>query len=61
MTVGDISLNYGGGNNWNTNTSGLILECLNNTEMAVHDSGKSIASFQVMYYEVMYYERENTN
>ncbi len=37
LTMGDISLNY-----LNTNTSGLMLECLNNTEIAVYDSGKRI-------------------
>ncbi len=49
LTIGDKNLNYGGGSNWNTNTSGLLLECLNDTEIAVHDSSTRIASF--MYYE----------
>ena len=45
LTIGDISLNYGNGTNWNTNTSGLLLECLDNTEIAIHDSGNRVASF----------------
>ncbi len=49
LTIGDIFLNYSGGSNWSTNTSGLLLECLNNTEIAVHDSATRIASF--MYYD----------
>jgi hypothetical protein len=28
LNIGDMSLNYGGGSNWNTNTSGLLLEQL---------------------------------
>jgi hypothetical protein len=44
LTIGDIYENYGNGNNWNTNTSGLLLECLDNTEIAVHDSGHRLAS-----------------
>ncbi len=49
-----MPLNYGGGSNWTTNTSGTLLECLNNTEIAVHDAGKRVAS-------LMYYEGDNTN
>lgn len=50
LTIGGIDRNYGGGNNkWNTNTAGLLLEALDNTEIAVHDSGVRLASF--MYYE----------
>lgn len=48
LTIGDIGLNYGGGNNWNSNTSGLLLECQDRTEIAVHDAGTRIAS--LMYY-----------
>ena len=54
LTIGDLLLNYGGGKNWSTNTSGLMLECLNNTEIAVHDSGHRIAS-------LMYFEGGGTN
>ena len=49
-----MPLNYGGGSNWTTNTSGTLLECLNNTEIAVHDAGKRVAS-------LMYYDGDNTN
>ncbi len=31
-----------------------VLECLNNTELAVHDAGKRVAS-------LMYYQGDNTN
>ena len=48
---GDASLNYGGGTSgWLTNgrTAGLMLECLDTTEIAFHDAGALIASG--MYY-----------
>ncbi len=48
LTIGNTSQNYGGGQNWNTNTAGLMMECTDNTEIAVHDQGASIHSF--MYY-----------
>ena len=44
LTLGDIASNYGGGNNWNTNTAALMFECADNTEIAVHDSGTRVAS-----------------
>ena len=47
LTIGDILLNYGNGTNWTTNTSGLLLECLDNTEIAIHDSGNRVASFML--------------
>jgi hypothetical protein len=51
LTIGDYSANYGGGTNPNniTNVAGLLMECSNNTEIAVHDGGTRVASF--MYYE----------
>ena len=49
LTLGDISSDYGGGNNWTANTAALMFECANNTEMAVHDSGTRVAS--LMHYE----------
>ena len=49
LTIGGIDRNYGGGNNWNSSTAGLLLEALDNTEIAIHDSGVRLASF--MYYE----------
>ncbi len=49
MTIGGITTNYGGGNGWNANTAGLLLETQTNTEIAVHDSGTRVAS--LLYYE----------
>jgi hypothetical protein len=50
LTIGDITKNYGGGvAGWTTNTAGLLFECLDNTEIAVHDSGLRVAS--LMYYD----------
>lgn len=55
LTIGSITANYGGANTgWTTNTAGLLLETLANTEIAVHDSGTRVAS-------LMYYEGEGTN
>jgi hypothetical protein len=49
LTIGSTNRNYGGGWMWNANTAGLLLEALDNTEIAVHDSGNRITS--LMYYE----------
>lgn len=49
LTIGGIDRNYGGGTSWNNNTAGLLLETLDNTEIAIHDSNLRLASF--MYYE----------
>lgn len=49
LTVGSINANYGGGNSWNANTAGLLLETSDNTEIAVHDSGTRVAS--LMYFQ----------
>ena len=49
LTIGDQSLNYGGGSDWTSNTAGLMFECLDNTEIAVHDAGNKVSS--LMYYE----------
>jgi hypothetical protein len=48
LTIGSSDKNYGGGAGWNSNTAGLLLECQDNTEIAVHDAGTRVASF--MYY-----------
>jgi len=45
LVIGDTSQNFGGGTGWNTNTAGLLMECLDNTEIAIHDNGIRIASF----------------
>jgi hypothetical protein len=49
LTIGGVDRNYGGGTNWNSNTAGLLLETLDNTEIAIHYSNSRLASF--MYYE----------
>ena len=54
LTIGDTTKNYGGGSNWSSNTAGLLFECLDNTEIGIHDSGSRVASF-------MYYEGGTTN
>jgi hypothetical protein len=54
LSIGDTASNYGGGTSWNSNTAGFMMECLNNTEIAVHDAGTRIASF-------MYFEGGTTN
>jgi hypothetical protein len=55
LTVGDHGVNYGGGTGgWHSSTAGLLLECLDTTEIGVHDSGTRVASF-------MYFEGGSTN
>jgi hypothetical protein len=49
ITLGDVGENYGGGSSWNTNTAALLLECADDTEIAVHDSGDRVSS--LMYYQ----------
>jgi hypothetical protein len=48
LTIGNVNQNYGVGNLWNTSTAGLMMECSDSTEIAVHDAGASIHS--LMYY-----------
>jgi hypothetical protein len=48
LAIGNISQNYGGGSGWNASIAGLMLECADTTEIAVHDSGASVRS--LMYY-----------
>jgi hypothetical protein len=48
LAIGGIDQSYGGGQFWHKNTAGLLLETLDNTEIAVHDSGLRLSSF--MYY-----------
>jgi hypothetical protein len=46
LTIGNTTQDYGGGiTSWNTNTAGFLMECLNNTEIAIHDAGNSVHSF----------------
>jgi hypothetical protein len=49
LVLGATNKNYGGGTSgWNSNTAGLLMECLDNTEIGIHDAGTTVASF--MYY-----------
>jgi hypothetical protein len=54
LTIGSTGLNYGGGQSWNSNTAGLLLETQANTEIAVHDSGTRLAS-------LIHYQGDKTN
>ena len=54
LNIGSVAANFGGGQGWTGNTAGLMLECADNTEIAVHDSGNRVASF-------MYFQGGNTN
>jgi hypothetical protein len=45
LVIGNINQDYGGGNNWTANTAGLMMECNDNTEIVIHDSGNAIHSF----------------
>jgi hypothetical protein len=45
LTIGGLNVNYGGGNQWTTNTAGFMMECQDNTEIMIHDSGNRLASF----------------
>jgi hypothetical protein len=44
LTIGDTAKDYGNGAGWNPNTAGLLMECKDNTEIAVHDAGSRVAS-----------------
>jgi hypothetical protein len=45
LTIGDPTKNYGGSTAyWTSNTAGLLMECLDNTEIAVHDAGTRVTS-----------------
>lgn len=54
LNIGDYGRNYGGGSGWGANTAGILLECLDNTEVAVHDFGSRISS-------MLYFEGAGTN
>jgi len=44
LTIGGTNANYGGGSGWSGNTAGLMFECQDNTEIAIHDSGHRVSS-----------------
>ena len=48
LTIGGTNANYGGSSGWSSNTAGLLFECLDTTEIVIHDSGHRLVSF--MYY-----------
>jgi hypothetical protein len=55
LTIGGTNVNYGGGvSQWNSSTAGLLMECLDNTEIAVHDANNRVVS-------LMYYQGDTTN
>jgi hypothetical protein len=50
LTIGDGSFDYGCQNtDWNASPAGLLMECLNNTEIAIHDFNSRLSS--VICYE----------
>jgi hypothetical protein len=50
LTIGGTNANYGtGGNQWSSNTAGLMMECADYTEICIHDAGTRVTSF--MYYD----------
>lgn len=44
LTIGSTDANYGWGSSWTSSTAGLLLECADLTEIAVHDAGHRVAS-----------------
>jgi hypothetical protein len=49
LTIGGSTFDYGNAIGWSTNTAGLMMECLNYTEICVHDAGTRVAS--LMHYD----------
>jgi hypothetical protein len=51
LTIGNLNSSFGGStNNWTSNTAGLLLETAANTEIAVHNNARRVAS--LLYGEV---------
>ena len=50
LTIGNVNQNYGGGSGGVNNMAGFMMECLNSTEMAVHDYGNFIHSFMYVLF-----------
>ncbi len=44
LTIGSVDQNYGWGSGWTSSTAGLLLECADLTEIAVHDANHRVAS-----------------
>ena len=44
LTIGSTTASFGGGNGWNANTAGLMMETAATTEIAVHHSNARLAS-----------------
>ncbi len=53
LTIGDQSLSYdcygGIGSGWTSNTSGLLMECLDNKDIHVHD----FAAVYIIYFYIL--------
>ncbi len=54
LTIGGTTIDYGNAIGWSANTAGLLMECLDNTDICVHDANTRVASF-------MYYDGVNNN
>jgi len=44
LTIGDTTSDYGDDNGWTSSTAGLLMECSDYTEIAIHDNGTRVAS-----------------
>jgi len=49
LTIGGTLNNFGCGSGWNASTAGLMMECQNNTEIAIHDAGNRVVSPMAYY------------
>jgi hypothetical protein len=46
LSIGSSTRNYGGSTtSWTTNTAGFLMECVDNTEIVIHDAGNALHSF----------------
>ena len=52
LTIRDTAPNYGSSTSWSSSTAGIMMECADYTEIAVHDSGTKLAS--LMYHDRVY-------
>lgn len=61
LTIGNTAHNYGGQYGWASSgnyTAGLLMECSNETEIAVHDAGQRLASMAHYYDNVFTFGRD---